>query len=237
MKNQREGVFAVVTAVCQQVGVEITGKYPNDPQVDAERKALWQKNLSTEHRKQIIMAVAVAFDQGQITMTETAKAKYDTVEKLMKEYVPGLVSNWLRKDERLNGGIDHEIKNPGSRSGSGDPRIKQLTILLKDPRLNDAQRAKCAAKIEELRAEIEEAKSPKPDYGVLKNIPGLDIDFDAMAAAEATPEPEPTVEPIVEATPEPTDDEADDESAEYETDDEELADDDYDHDDTDHDQD
>jgi len=36
---------------------------------------------------------------------------------------------YLRKDKRLNGGEKYEIKNPGSRAGSGDDMLKALKAL------------------------------------------------------------------------------------------------------------
>lgn len=50
----------------------------------------------------------------------------------LKRYVSGLVSNWAKKDDRLNGGVKHEIKNPGSKLGSTDPVIVELRKMLKE---------------------------------------------------------------------------------------------------------
>jgi hypothetical protein len=41
-----------------------------------------------------------------------------------------LVNNWVRKDTRLNGGTKYIPTNPGSRTGSGDEKLKNLRILL-----------------------------------------------------------------------------------------------------------
>ena len=40
-----------------------------------------------------------------------------------------MVSNWIRKDLRLNGGEKYETKNPGSRAGQGDDQLKNLKAL------------------------------------------------------------------------------------------------------------
>lgn len=48
----------------------------------------------------------------------------------LKGYVSGLQSNWLRKDKRLNGGVNYSAKNPGSRIGSSDPQLKAMRALL-----------------------------------------------------------------------------------------------------------
>ena len=111
MMNQKEGTF---NAVCS-----VTGQDSFDAAVE----------LTSEQRAQVIEMVTQGFINGDIEMSDGAKAKYSEESK-MKTYCNGLVSNWLRKDKRLNGGIKHQIKNPGSRAGSGDPVIKELKKLL-----------------------------------------------------------------------------------------------------------
>jgi hypothetical protein len=68
------------------------------------------------------------FANGTVELSAEASAKFNT-DALLKSYTQGLVSNWLRKDIRLNGGVKHETKNPGSRAGSGDDTVKALRAL------------------------------------------------------------------------------------------------------------
>lgn len=105
--NQKNGVFA---AVCSVTECESW-----DSAVE----------LTKEQRDSVISIVTQGLIDGNIEMSDKARVKYDTEEK-MKKYTPGLVSNHLRKDLRLNGDIPHEPKNPGSRAGSGDVVIKEL---------------------------------------------------------------------------------------------------------------
>ena len=79
---------------------------------------------SREQRAQINMILCEGFKSGHIALDRT----FDDSE--LKAYVSGLVSNWLRKDNRLNGGVKYTPKNPGSRSGSGDAQLKALRALL-----------------------------------------------------------------------------------------------------------
>ena len=62
--------------------------------------------------------------------SEKGKLKNNT-EKLMKSYVSGLVNNWIRKYKPFNQGVKYEIKNPGSRKGSGDEQVREMRKLLK----------------------------------------------------------------------------------------------------------
>lgn len=141
MLNQRSAVF---NAVCEVLGTDSF-----DGAVE----------LSKEDRKSVIAIVANGFFNGEVELSQSAAEKYDTVEKL-KTYTNGLVSNWLRKDTRLNGGTKYEAKNPGSRAGSGDSVIRELKKLrstLTDP----SQIATVDAEIEKRMATIAAEKTKK----------------------------------------------------------------------------
>ena len=85
-------------------------------------------NLSKDQRESVISMVSEGIIAGTVDFSAEAKAKHDTPAKV-KMYTTGMVSNHLRKDKRLNGGEKYEIKNPGSRAGSGDPALKALKAL------------------------------------------------------------------------------------------------------------
>jgi hypothetical protein len=84
--------------------------------------------LTKEQRDSVVNIVTQGIVGGQVDFSDEAKAKYDTEAKI-KSYTGGMVSNHLRKDKRLNGNTKYEIKNPGSRAGSGDPALKALKAL------------------------------------------------------------------------------------------------------------
>lgn len=107
--KQREAVF---NAVC-----EVTGNESFDGAVE----------LSKEQRTEVH---AMVMNNSEMDFSESAVAKYDTEAK-KSGYVSGLISNWLRKDKRLNGNTTYQPKNPGSRAGQGDPQIRELRKLLK----------------------------------------------------------------------------------------------------------
>jgi hypothetical protein len=81
-----------------------------------------------------------------------------------------LVSNWQRKDTRLNGGDKYETKNPGSRTGSQDEQVKAMRNLLKT-QTDPAIKAQIQKAIEERLAEI------KPESKVEINVEALPEHF------------------------------------------------------------
>lgn len=114
--NQREGVFNATISVIRD-----SGKTFEEGQ---DVKGI----VTSEMRTSIIGIVVEGFKSGEIEMSAEAKAKYSDDAKL-KSYTNGLVSNWHRKDTRLNGGSKYIIKNPGSRAGQGDAKLKALRAL------------------------------------------------------------------------------------------------------------
>ena len=110
--KQREAVFM---AVC-----EVTGEHNFDSAV----------TLTSEQRKFANEFIATKIAEGEVDFSDSAKIKYSTPEKIAT-YVSGLISNWLRKDKRLNGNVAYVPANPGSRAGQGDPQLKELRKLFK----------------------------------------------------------------------------------------------------------
>lgn len=114
--SQKQAVYAAITAFMQENG----RSFDDGDKVE----------LSAEDRKTITTMIVTALDVGDMEFSSEARAKYDTPEKV-RNYSTGLLSNWLRKDDRLNGGTKHSIKNPGSRVGQDDELIKNLKTLKK----------------------------------------------------------------------------------------------------------
>jgi Zn-dependent oligopeptidase len=137
--SQKEAVFTAIT--------EVLGNFSGVAE------------LSTEQRKEVISSIMSGFENGTVELSAEASTKYNTIAKL-KSYTQGLVSNWLRKDSRLNGGVKHETKNPGSRAGSGDSTVKALRALrstLKDANQIAEVESEIAARIAAFKA----SKTPK----------------------------------------------------------------------------
>ena len=111
MMNQKEAVFAAVTSVLAEQGVEVEGDV--------------SQFMTKERRSEVNAILFEGFRSGKISLDR------EFTDSELKAYVSGLQSNWLRKDKRLNGGVQYVPKNPGSRMGSGDAQLKALKALLK----------------------------------------------------------------------------------------------------------
>ena len=79
--------------------------------------------LTKAEREKVICLLVEGFEQDKIELSSK--------QEDLRKYTVGLLNNWLRKDTRLNGGDKYEAKNPGSRSGSADPVVKNLRLMLK----------------------------------------------------------------------------------------------------------
>jgi hypothetical protein len=143
MSNKMTQKEAVFTAVTNVVGT-IDGTY----------------NPTREQRHQINAILFEGFKAGKIDLDR----EYNDTE--LKSYVSGLQSNWLRKDKRLNGGVAHMTKNPGSRKGSGDAQIKALKALL-DTVVTDEEKSEIQGYIDARYAELTPVKEVTIDYSML----------------------------------------------------------------------
>jgi len=129
--NQKEAVFNAVTNVCESDD----GVY----------------NPTKEQRAQVNMILFQGFRDGTIELDR------EYTDSELKSYVSGLQSNWLRKDKRLNGGTQYVAKNPGSRTGSADPQIKAMRLLL-STKTDQSERAEIQAFIDKRVSEVKPAK-------------------------------------------------------------------------------
>jgi hypothetical protein len=140
---------AVFQAVCVVLGV------------DSFSSAV---ELTKDQRNTVISFVVEGIIGGSVDFSAEAKAKYDTAAKV-KSYTTGMVSNHLRKDKRLNGNTKYEIKNPGSRAGTGDQQLKAMKALRST--LTDAdQLAEIDLAIEARQAEIKTSKTKAVEINV-----------------------------------------------------------------------
>jgi hypothetical protein len=105
-----------------------------------------------EQRATVAQVLFAGFRSGKIVLSQD----YD--DKELTKYIPGLISNWLRKDPRLNDGVKYEPKNPGSRSGSTDAQVKAMRVLL-SMKTDVVERAEIQSIIDKRLAEIKPTKA------------------------------------------------------------------------------
>lgn len=108
--------------------------------------------LSKEERASVQSSLIAGFQAGNITYQGDA-----TDSTKLSSYVSGLVSNWLRKDKRLNGNVAYVAKNPGTRTGAGDESLKAMRTLLSATADEDA-RAEIQAEIDKRVSELKPKK-------------------------------------------------------------------------------
>lgn len=144
--KQSDAVYQATHAVLKEAGITFEDKVDNIKNV-----------ITTELRKQVIVLVSALLHAGKAAFSDKARVKYPTEEIIRKDYTPGMVSNWYRKDLRWNGNVKYEALNPGSRAGSGDPEVKNLKLLIASGKLSAEQSAIATeameARKDKLRAE------------------------------------------------------------------------------------
>ena len=136
-------------------------------------------NVLAEENQSVSENTAIALTKEQRTQVnailfeglraETIEFKKTNVsDSDLKEYCSSLQSNWTRKDKRLNGNVEYEAKNPGSRAGSGDPQLKAMRALLATLS-NEDERAEVQGYIDSRLAEVQvsKAKTVTIDFSVL----------------------------------------------------------------------
>jgi len=157
--NQKQAVYTTTMNVLADAG-----KSFDDGQTPTAAES-----VTKEQRASIIGIIVEGFKSGEIDMTPEGKKVYDTDQK-MRKYVSGLVTNWFKKDTRLNGGTKHIAKNPGSRVGAGDDQLKALKALRGTT--NDAEALQAIdAAIEQRKSEISTVKQVSLTDAQLALIP------------------------------------------------------------------
>jgi hypothetical protein len=141
----------------------------NDIPADDNQVPAISSLVTKEMRANVIAVVTQGIITGEVDFSQEASAKYDTAEKI-KGYVTGMVSNHYRKDSRLNGGVKHEIKNPGSRAGSQDETIKALKAL-RTTRTDATELAEIDACIAARQAEIKPSKTVELTAEQIEKLP------------------------------------------------------------------
>lgn len=119
MVNQKEATYNAITTAFENASVSF------------ESGDMAKDSLTAEMRSEVRDTLFTQFRNGEISYKEEfAQTKLNDDSEL-KKYIAGLVSNWVKKDKRLNGNIQYKIANPGSRAGQGDETVKALRSLIK----------------------------------------------------------------------------------------------------------
>lgn len=114
--NQRDATCNALISVLADRGVnyEENGPTPISDVLTADDKATVRSILFTQFRA------------GKIDYKNSVPSD----DKVLMNYISGLVNNWIRKAPEFNCNTVYHAKNPGSRQGSGDEMIKEMKKLL-----------------------------------------------------------------------------------------------------------
>jgi len=118
MMNQKEATYNAIISTFENAGVSF------------EEGDIAKDLLTPEFRSEVRDTLFTQFRNGEISHKEEFVTKLNDDSEL-KKYIAGLLSNWIKKDTRLNGNVKFQIQNPGSRAGQGDDQVKALRLLIK----------------------------------------------------------------------------------------------------------
>lgn len=143
MHSQKEAVYVAVKDILEANGKSIKTTEP--------------VALSISERAAVVQYIADLIASSQAYFSPNAAAKYST-EKDIKKYVSGLVSNWLRRDPRLNGGSASAVASQSESKKEPDTVLKNLKNLLHNVKGNPEAEAEILKEIEKRSAGIKADK-------------------------------------------------------------------------------
>jgi len=149
--SQKAAYYNTITSVLKENKVKFE-----------ENKTVVKDVLTKEMRDQVIGIIMTGFKAGKIPLKDTpANREKLADEAKLKEYTISTLNNWLLKDERFNGGVQHKIKNPGSRAGQGDRIVKNFQALQAQFPADSEQHRLLQTKIDARKQEVAAEKAKK----------------------------------------------------------------------------
>lgn len=137
--TQKEAVFQAVSSVLASSGLTLSPSTPASDLLNRELRALVNSIIVGQLQNG---TVAISGDSS-VNISDNSQ---------VRAYVSGLVSNWLRKDSRLNGGSTTTTKSKTSKKVN-DPQLKALKVLLK-AETDSAKRNEISAHISNREKEL-----------------------------------------------------------------------------------
>jgi len=164
-QNQREATVQAITSVLENSGVSF------NPGEDVKSV------ITSDHKKKVREILITGLKDGSITSSTEFAGKM-TSDVDYSKYCSGLISNWIKKDPRLNGNVKHQSSSGSgksvSRVGNGDSQVKELRKLLKATAGTDSEQEVQEAlnsRLEELKVEkTSKAKSSIVAESVPENL-------------------------------------------------------------------
>jgi len=119
--SQKQAVCSALISTLKERGIDYE---PNG-------EVIIKDVLIKDDYEKVRTIITEGLENGLISFTEQAKAKYIGNEVEMKKYVSGLIKNWVKKNPEFNNNQKYVPTNPGSRTGSGDEQIRAMRALKK----------------------------------------------------------------------------------------------------------
>jgi hypothetical protein len=147
MISQRQATVSIILSTLSERGVkyELNGDTPVS------------EVFTVSDKERAVTMLVAGFRSGQVQMSSEASDKY-AFDSELRKYCVGLLNNWLRKAPEFNGGNAYATKNPGSRSGSSDDKLRALKALMStvnDPTIKATIQVEIDKRLEELKPKIE----------------------------------------------------------------------------------
>lgn len=145
MTNQRTACVNAIISTLSERGV--------DYQLNGETTI--SEVLTDQDKVTVREILFTAFRQGDVEYKASFQAKVNDDSEL-KKYISGLTNNWIRKAKEFNNGQAYVAKNPGSRTGSQDSKVKEMRKLLSvttDPQAKTMIESAISERVAYLKAE------------------------------------------------------------------------------------
>jgi len=122
--NQKQATYSAITVALSNAQVDFTNEI-------SLKEFLAKESNSEAILKEAKGILFAGFRNDLIATSDEFKSTKVDNDALLSSYCSGLISNWSKKDSRLNGDVKFQFKNKGIRAGSGDAQVKELRKLLK----------------------------------------------------------------------------------------------------------
>ena len=129
-------------------------------------ETIYRDLLSKEDTTQIVNLITQGLCDGDITMNDKAKKKFQHDIKALRRYVVGLVNYRLRKSKVLNGNEVYVVKEPGKLKNSRDAELKSLLQVM-EITTNEEHRVEIQKEIDRRQAELNVVKKVEIDVSLL----------------------------------------------------------------------
>jgi len=152
--SQSEATINCIINLCTDKG------YDHSP-----HETIYKDILTKDDVTHVVNFVTAGMQDGNITMTDKSRTKFEDDPKALRRYAVGLVNDRLRKAKALNGNTAYQYKNPGKLTSSRDPELKALMQTIEI--VPDEHKPEVQKEIDRRLAELNKPKKADINYDAL----------------------------------------------------------------------